>query len=146
MDDDDDLALLLGGTERERLIVRPLGWSHPGASDPWDRGWLKAVIDLQAGAFSGLVEADLRADDFVRFRNSVRRLHDHLDQGATFDTLEGALKIDVSGDGRGHFEARCEVCDRPGDGNVLRFTLVFDQTHLPTLVRALDRIVAAYPG
>lgn len=146
MDDDDDLALHLGGTERERLIVRPLGRSHPDSAHASDREWVKAVIDVQAGAFSGLVEADLRTDDFVRFRNSVRRLTDHLDQGATFDTLEGALKIDVSGDGRGHFEARCEVCDRPGDGNVLRFTLAFDQTQLPGLVRALDRIVAAYPG
>lgn len=144
--DDDDLTLHLGGAERERLIVRPLGLSHPDATDPWDRGWLRAVIDVQAGDFSGLVEADLRADDFVRFRGSLRRLTDHLDQGATFDTLEGALKIDVSGDGRGHFEARCEVWDRPGDGNVLRFTLAFDQTHLSGLVRSLDRIVAAYPG
>ncbi|MCO5165968.1 MAG: hypothetical protein M9894_06325 [Planctomycetes bacterium] len=143
--DDDDLALHLGATERERLIVRPLGRSHPGASDPWDRAWVKAVIDVQAGAFSGLVEADLQADDFVRFRNSLRRLSDHLDQGATFDTLDGALKIDVSGDGRGHFEARCEVWDHPGDGNVLRFRLTFDQTYLPGLVRALDRIVAAFP-
>ncbi len=59
--------------------------------------------------------------------------------------MEGWLRIDVEGDGKGHFHATCEAMDRAGTGNRLRFAVDFDQTELPAMIRDLDSICDALP-
>jgi hypothetical protein len=54
--------------------------------------------------------------------------------------------VRVVGDGKGHYEAVCEMLDAPGSGNRLYFTLGFESD--PTVIAlldTLDRIVAAFP-
>jgi hypothetical protein len=50
--------------------------------------------------------------------------------------MEEWLRVDIQGDGRGHFLAQCEASDQPGVGNTLRFELTFDQTELPPMLAA----------
>jgi len=59
--------------------------------------------------------------------------------------MEGWLRIDVQGDGRGHFDAACEAIDQPGIGNRLAFKIDFDQTELPSIVQRLEAICEAVP-
>lgn len=125
--------------------MKPLRRNYPEVSDYWDGNWLGSSIDVHVGGFRGHVDADLRAEEFASFRDALRRLTEDLSGTATFETMEHWLTIRVSGDGRGHFEALCELRDDPGMGNQLRFTLAFDQTYLPAMLHELDAIVAAFP-
>jgi hypothetical protein len=52
--------------------------------------------------------------------------------------MEHWLRVNIQGDGRGHFLGKCEARDQPGTGNTLRFELTFDQTELPPILIALD--------
>jgi hypothetical protein len=140
-----DLAFRLGSSEREHIIVRPSRREHPDPAHSDDRSWICASIEVAAGAFRGTFEATLRAEEFVRFRDELRPLYERLTGQATFDTMEGWLRIHVQGDGKGHFHAACEAIDEPGLGNRLSFKIDFDQTELPAIVSGLDAICEAAP-
>jgi len=53
--------------------------------------------------------------------------------------------LNIQGDGRGHFLAKCEARDQPGIGNTPRFELTFDQTELPPVLTALDEVLSGVP-
>jgi hypothetical protein len=137
--------LVLGSADGEHVIIEPRRRNYPDCSDYWDGNWIGCTIDVRAGGFRGSVNADLRTEEFVSFRDALRDLYDRLAGEAMFETMEHWLTIKIVGDGRGHFEAKCELRDDPGMGNRLEFALAFDQTDLPPVLRDLDAIVAAFP-
>jgi hypothetical protein len=141
----DFLFFRVGASNREHVIVRPSRRVHPESEDPDDGNWVYVTIEVAAGSFRGKFEAMLRAEEFVRFRDELRPLYEHLSGKATFDTMEGCLRIDVQGDGKGHFRAACQAIDPPGLGNRLTFQIDFDQTELPAIVQGLDAICNAVP-
>jgi hypothetical protein len=55
------------------------------------------------------------------------------------------LGIEVKGDVMGHFTAECEAIDQAGIGNRLSFTLSFDQTDIPAILRGLGSVVEEFP-
>jgi hypothetical protein len=59
--------------------------------------------------------------------------------------MEEWIRIEASGDGKGHFTAACEVTDQPGMGARLKFDLFFDQTQIPKMIAALDAILNDLP-
>lgn len=142
---DDSLAFRIGGSNREHVIVRPTRRERPEASDYWDGNWVDATVKIAARAFRGEFEAQLRAEEFVGFRDQLRPLYEKLGGGAKFETMEGWLAIDIQGDGKGHFHAACVAVDQPGIGNRVTFGLDFDQTELPEILRGLDAICSAFP-
>jgi hypothetical protein len=106
---------------------------------------VSCYLSVRAGGFRGTVAADLRTEEFVLFRDSVRRVHAELRGEAVFQTMEGWLEIHLIGDGVGHFKIEGEVRDSPGTGNTLTFHLSCDQSDLPKVLRDLDALVAAFP-
>jgi hypothetical protein len=141
----DSLSFRVGSSNRAHVIVRPSRREYPEAQDYYDGNWVYTTIEIAAGAFRGRFEAMLRAEEFVRFRDELRPLYESLSGRATFDTMEGWLRIDVQGDGKGHFHAACEAIDQPGLDNRLTFKIDFDQTELPAIVQGLDAICEAVP-
>jgi hypothetical protein len=133
------------GRSNPQVIVSPSCRERPDATDYWDGNWICTTITLAAGAFRAEVEAQLRAEDFVRFRDRLRPLHAKLVGRAKFDTMEEWLSIDVEGDGKGHFRADCVAVDTPGTGNRLTFAIELDQTDLPEILKGLDAIALAFP-
>jgi hypothetical protein len=136
--------LRIGSKNNEYLLVEPTRWEFPDCEEYWDANWFYASVTIAAGGFRGSFEALLRAEEFVRFRDELRPLQQSLNGQAKFETMEHWLAIDVEGDGRGHFAARCEARDQPGVGNTLSFTLSFDQTELPAILRDLDEIARRF--
>jgi hypothetical protein len=139
------LTLFIGSEQADYLMVSPSRRQLPEMTDFWDGNWLCATIRVRAGAFRGEYEAQLRTTEFASFRDQLRVLHDKLVGTATFDALEHWLRVDVEADGKGHFQARCEANDDPSFPSRLRFSLNFDQTELPPILRALDAICEAFP-
>lgn len=113
-------------------------------ADYWDGNWVYATISIVAGGVRAEFEAQLRTEEFLRFRDELRPLHDSLVGRAKFDTMEELLSINIAGDGKGHFHADCVAVDMPGTGNRLTFGIDFDQTDLPEILRGLDAITKAF--
>jgi hypothetical protein len=139
------VRLVLGSEGSEHLALRVLRRSWPESGDYWDGNWLGCAVDVRVGGFRGHVDGIIRAEEFVAFRDGLCRLYEQLAGEAAFQTMEQWLSIRVVGDGRGHFDARCELLDDPGVGNRLAFALAFDQTSLPKMLRELDGIIDAFP-
>lgn len=133
------------GRSNARVSVNPSRREFPELADYWDGNWVYATISIVAGGFRGEFEAQLRTEEFLRFRDELRPLHDSLIGRAKFETMEGWLSIDIMGDGKGHFHADCVAVDMPGTGNHLSFGVDFDQTDLPEILKGLDAITQTFP-
>jgi hypothetical protein len=138
-------SFTLGTAPDARLEVAVTSRAHPGRADYWDGNWVNASVAICSGAFTGTYGATLRSEELVRFRDGLRALHRTLAGSVTFRTMERWLLIEIEGDGKGHFHARCVARDEAGRGNELAFELHFDQTDLPAALRGLDAICEAFP-
>ena len=134
----------IGRASASHVTVSVSRREFPALTDYWDGNWVCATITIAAGALHGDFEALLRAEEFVRFRDQLRRLHDDLSGQARFDTMEEWLSIELEGDGKGHFRADCVAVDT-GSGANLVFAIEIDQTELPEIERGLDAITKAFP-
>jgi hypothetical protein len=141
----EDLAFRIGRSERAHLIVRPRRRRFPEATNYEDANWLEADVEIAAGAFSGSFVAELRTDELAYLRERLSALYENLLGRVRFEPTEPWLRMEIRGDGRGHFEAICRADDCPGIGNRLEFRLEFDQTELPGMLRDLDAVCAAFP-
>lgn len=126
------------------LRVDLIGLSHPNAQLEFDRRWIKSLVTLKAGGFSGEFKCELRIDDFKNFKGELLVLYDELDGTALFETLEGQLTINIKGDGNGHLEANCSAMDFVGTGNKLDFEISFDQTIILRMVQQLETIANTF--
>ena len=142
---DAPLAFRIGSSNREHVVVSPSRRELANYEDRWDGNWVYATVRIAARAFGGEFEAQLRTEDFVRFRDALRPLDADLEGRATFATMETWLRIEIEGDGKGHFHAKCSAIDEPGLGNTLTFGVDFDQTELPDILRGLDAICVSFP-
>jgi len=134
----------IGKEDSEHLIVKITGRSH-AAQDFWDGNWVNADIQINAGNFHGHYTAYLRTEELKAFRDAVSRLYSFDSKEAKFKTMEEQLSINISGDGLGHFTAKCEALDQAGIGNRLIFSLFFDQTEIPQILKELDTTLRKYP-
>ena len=141
---DNEAAFLIGTFSRDYLHVAPLSRLHD-ADDYWDGNWLHSQIEVRVGGFSACYPGALRVDEFESFHQELASIYEILKGKAGFWSMEEWLSIDVKGDGRGHFNARCEATDEPGIGNKLKFQLTFDQTEIPGIIRGLQSILEAFP-
>ena len=133
------------GDEIRFALIKVTGRTYPTRKDYWDGNWLNAEVRVSVGGFRAQVEGNLRAEEFVRFREELASLYDNLSGTASFKTMEEWLSVEISGDGRGHMIAECVAMDRPGWGNSLHFWLGFDQTYMPDMLEQLDKIIELFP-
>jgi len=138
-------SIRIGGEAAEFLGLTLHGRSRPDSTDFWDGNWLNCTAEVAAGAFQGNLHRSLRTDELEDFRQQLARLYDCLTGEAMLDTMEHWLRVRVAGDGRGHLEASCRLCDDLAFGNALDCRLYFDQTFLPALLRQLDQALQTYP-
>ena len=135
----------IGTDASEYLIVEITGRTNPSALDYWDGNWVNANIEIYAGGFRGRYSAYLRTKELKDFRDAVTSLYSFKSKEASLETLEGQLSINITGDSLGHFAAKCEAMDQAGIGNRLIFTLTFDQTDIPAMLKELDVVIKEYP-
>jgi hypothetical protein len=135
----------IGSSNHAHVTVSPSRRSWPEASNYSDANVVGATVAVAAGAFRGQFDAVFWADQFGHFRDQLLPLYEKLVGRAKFDPLEDWLSIEVEGDGKGHFRAKCVACDQPGIGNRLTFEIDFDQTELPEILRGLNAICTAFP-
>jgi hypothetical protein len=107
---------------------------------------INARIEAVSDGFRASYDTDLFGGDLPAFREGLARLYSFESHEAVLDTTEGELRIDIKGDGRGHFQANCVTRKHTwGSFPCLTFTLEFDQTDIPTILAELDAVLGRMP-
>lgn len=127
------------------IRVTPIEFINYNSELSWDKNWIKTKIEIKAGVFTGKYLGEFMTHDFVNFKKELQHLYANLNSSATFDGLEGYLKLTIKGDDLGHLDLTCIATDKPVDGNELVSHLILDQTYIPALLRQLDEIIKAFP-
>lgn len=134
------------GADAEHITIADLHRPDPvGGEDEWDLDWMTSRIELRVRKIRGSVDANLRAEDFVRFRDALRPLYASLVGSAKLLTMEHNIELVVTGDGRGHFRVECLVRDGSMCEIRMQFPLEIDQTELGAVLRQLDVICESFP-
>lgn len=145
MDELDDFTIGLhsGG---QSISITVIGFLVIDATSNWDKNWLKTKISVQAGAFSGIYDADLTTFDFENFKQDLNSLYENLNSEIEFKDLEGYLYMKIKGNGLGNINAEISCSDDPGINTAtLNFELNFDQTYIKPVIQRLNNITNKYP-
>ena len=137
--------MLIGDTNAQHVLIRPLSRKQPGLFDDLDGNWIDCELEIVAGGFRAAFRADLRTDEFNAFLEQVQGLIQALDGSASLTTMEGQIAVFLTGDGKGTFHVRGEAVDEPGGPNRLEFGFDLDQTLLAPICQSLELLLAAFP-
>ena len=129
----------------EFVRLEPLKLINYKSDIDWDKNWVKTIVTVKGGSFSGKFEADIMTTDYEILKQEFRKLYDNLKGGFHFSDLERYVDITIKGDGIGHFNVEVTACDKPGNGSELAFELNFDQTQIKELVYQLESITKKFP-
>ena len=144
--ENDELGLCFDLQNSGNIVrLEPIGLINYRSSIDWDNNWIKTKITIKGGAFGGQYEADVMTIDFERFKQELYALYNNLNGKAVFADLERVLKLEIQGDGLGHFEVKVTAHDEPCFGANLNFTMYFDQTYIKPLVHQLNEITKQFP-
>jgi hypothetical protein len=138
-------AFSIGGSQQNNVTVEVVSYERPASGEYHDDNWVNVAVSVSAGAFSGSFRATFITDEFVAFRSELRELYKTLKGEATFTTLEGQLRLNLEGNGRGGVTLKGEALDQSGMGNCLTFEFAIDQTYLLSTLEGLDQIIAEFP-
>jgi hypothetical protein len=108
------MTFSFGQAEHERIEVEVLHYERQPVGEYHDDNWLTVQVRVCVGGFRGTVDAAFVAEEFVAFLSQLRPLHQSLSGAAEFTTLEGQLRLRLTGDGNGHIELVEELADQPG--------------------------------
>ena len=134
-----------GQSQHERIEVDVLHYERQPVGEYHDDNWLTVQVRVRVGGFRGTVDGAFITEEFVAFLTQLRSLHQSLSGTAEFTTMEGKLRLRLTGDGKGHIELVGEVADQSGIGNRLHFTLHFDQSQLGASIHELERVTSEFP-
>jgi hypothetical protein len=121
------------------------GRQFPDASDYYDANWLNVRVRMEAtGATVKCDGAIFMTSDLERFRAELASLNETLAGEAALASYEPDLKVTLKAQHLGHIAGEVEIT--PDHMNQFhRFALVLDQSYLPALVAACDRVLERFP-
>ena len=137
-------SALIGFPHGDRVTIRVIRREYSQLDeDDWDADWVATPIAVRAGAFRADVDAAIRADRLRAFRVGLQDLYASLRGEARLES-EDWVDLRVVWAGSDGMFVEGELLD---GGNRLCFRIDgFDQTHLPELIRSLERLEAALPA
>lgn len=127
------------------IRLEPLSLINPNGQNDWDKNWVKTWVSVKGGVFSGQFVADFMTTDFELFKRQLKQLDNDFNGSAKLEPLERQLVLNIKGDGLGHFELDCEATPEPHLGQMLSFSISFDQTQIKEYVNQLDKITKRFP-
>lgn len=138
-------CIRIGGEQAEYVTLTVNGREHPDSSECADVNWLLCTAEIVAGTFRGRLDSSLRTDELERFYQQVERLNQRLIGDAELTTMEDWFTLRLRGDGRGHVEASCRLCNVHASRDKLECRLALDQTCLNPLLKQLAAVLGTYP-
>ena len=142
---DSEVQLVIGRQAADHVRIRPVCRERPNSTDYWDGNWLDVEVAIQSGTFRGNYRANLRTDELASLLEGLVGLSDNLSGEAALQSMEQWIRLQLAGDGKGHFHVSGDVRDQSGTGNRLTFEFEIDQTELAPIVRDLEAILSEFP-
>src|SRR3989441_8155558 len=139
----------IGGESAEHVAVEVVARERPDQSDYWDGNWLTAWVEVAAGPFRGKYLADLRAEEFVHFRDQLQTLYEDREAPpAEFESMEPWLRFEVHRSDRlGHLRVSGRAQTHPffDSHNVFYFVLELEQGFLEATLDELGKVIEEFP-
>ena len=129
----------------ERFEINVFGYGCAASGNYHDDNWLSVEISICCCGFHGKFPVTFFTGDLQSFHAQLASLYQILTGTAKFETLEGQLKLEATGDGLGHIKISGESLDQAGIGNKLIFEIGIDQTQLQTSMQSLASAMSAFP-
>jgi hypothetical protein len=126
----------IGYPDKERVEVTLLGSPTNPKSEGYD--WVKALVQVEVGAFKGELEIYIGVSDMIRFKEQLEPVYRNLEGVAEFKTIEDQLAIKIEVDKLGHVRASGFILDDFVSGNRLNFNISYDQTLLWHTISEID--------
>jgi hypothetical protein len=135
-----------GGERYERVAIDVSGYAYPKRTGEYhDDNWLCVQVSVAAGSFHVSYDAMFQVAELEKFEAQISSLYKSPEQAARFETLEGQLSLELSGNRLGAVTLRGVAEDQPGLGNRLHFSLKLDQTQVGSALRQLRELLILYP-
>ncbi len=128
-------------TEQVRIDIHGYEFEDPKV----EPNWLVATIELGFGVLLGAYRATIEVEDLLYFLDSLQALYETLNGEAVFNPIEGALKLNVTGDGLGHMLVTGVANGDIGCLRRIDFEFNIDQTYLKGSIDQLKSVLCAYP-
>jgi hypothetical protein len=136
-----------GGERYERVAIEVSGYAYPERTGEYhDDNWLRVKVSVAAGSFRVSYDAMFQVAELEKFESQLSSLYKSPEQTAHFETLEGQLSLELSGNIRGAVTLRGIAEDQPGIGNRLHFSLTLDQTQVGSALQQLRDILNSLPS
>jgi hypothetical protein len=126
----------IGHSDKERVEVTLLGPPADPKTEGYD--WVKALVQVEVGAFKGEIEIYICVSDMIRFKEQLEPVYRNLEGFAEFKTIEDQLAIKIEVDKLGHVQASGFILDDFDCGNKLNFNISYDQTLLWHTISEID--------
>ena len=143
--------LTVGPSGGDHVRIRVLRRMRPQANDYWDGNWVEAEVAVDMRPWRATYRANLRTEEFARFRGQLREMYDGAGKEASFEPMEPWLGLTLELDSVGHMTLRGKAGPE-GSGKIfdqvrLNFRLddVMDQTYLLPLIAQLDEVEREFP-
>lgn len=130
----------IGHFGKERLEITVIGPPANAKTEGVD--WVRAEVQIDAGAFTGKLEIWICLSDVIRFKNQLEPVHRDLKGVAEFTTIEGQLYIRIELDNLGHVQGSGYIIDDFVSGNKLTFNIDYDQTLLLHSISEIDKLLS----
>jgi hypothetical protein len=143
--------LVVGRQSEDHIEIRVLKRTRPQANDYWDGNWVASEIAVDIPPWRATYPAQLRTEEFSRFRDQLREMYEGSGKEASFEPMEPWVRLTLELDALGHI-AFAGDAGPEGFGKFFgqvrlnfRLTGVMDQTDLPPLIAELDEVVREFP-
>ena len=137
----------IGGSRSTNFVELVVtGYQFPDIPDGSDADWLVGTLRGAGGPYRGGERFTIETQELEDLRTEFARLYKELGGGFEFEPIEPHVSLKVNGDGLGHFRVRCQLNAEPLlVGPALSYEISLDQTEIPSIVAALDALVALFP-
>jgi hypothetical protein len=131
--------------DKGEVALEILNYENPGALSLEDSNWLRAVLHVHAGPFSGAIEFGMTADELSLLYDQLAASTSTLSGRIRFATTEGNWELNVDFERSGTAIMSGVVTPRQAGGNALHYEFLSDPINLEAAVRDLQRMTKEYP-
>lgn len=121
----------------KRLIIKPIEKS--------DSDWIKTNVNLRAGAFHGVFNAEINLTDFITLKNTLEFIYKNYEAETEFEDLEHFIFFKANGNGLGNYLFSFTCRDSSGiNASEISFEIEIDQTIIKELIIKTEDIISTF--
>jgi hypothetical protein len=126
--------ITIGNNGGEHVSICPIGSVNSETG-------FEAKVEIHVNGFTGSLNPYFEIADISQFYQQLIKLYETLNGIAALTPIEAQFSLRLSGNGRGHIEAKGIAYTYASYGSCLKYEFEIDQSYLPRLIRSLKVLV-----